>query len=672
MEELEGAGAGGEHERVLLVKLRRLGRRAAGLFELGQCVIAPQHHVRVVELDATGRGVEARAAIEAQQTLLVLPVLEIGIGPDLLLSLFERLVRKLVVGLVLQDVVNPLDAVFPGEVLGMQALADHQRELVVAHALLMLRDLYHRAMRHPPATLGIALGAHGGGQDEVGERDRRRRHEQVVYDDEVDAAQSTIQTRGVGAHVRDGVCGGHPHHANGIRVGRLDRLQDGVGVCRGAITRAAHERELGAKTLGLDLGGKVTIAIAVGQVLLVGVADDDVAAGHVDVARDGPKRVDGVGRRGGVRGLVDLEAPLDSGGLGICVQTSSLDDLLGLDPANLAGLLGRPLLAALDELVEAIAPLLDEVVIVEVLLRDDMNHCHRQGGIGAGTHAQPHLGASGQPGKRRVDGDHLGAALHAVNDPVTVEVIGVGDDGIAAPVYDDLGAAPLGVLLVIALLELLRHVGNEEVAVHGRHGGRTRTEAGVASEIAHREVGRAKCRVGHVRDVVVVVTTGTDVSDDGLGAIILPDSTNLFLDDIESLVPANLFPLVLATLAHALHRMTETCGVVDVLRHLEAAHAQRALVKGIVGIAFDLYQLSVLVGVIQDATTIVATRARPGRGARDGVIAVLPLPLAFVALVVVFRHRHSSLASCELTSLDVVECASSRRVLPATHRCSIA
>ena len=672
MEELEGAGAGGEHERVLLVKLRRLVRRAAGLFELGQRVIAPQHHVRVVELDAAGRSVEAGAAIKAQQTLLVLPVLEIGIGPDLLLALFEGFVRKLVVSLVLQDVVNPLDAVFPGEVLGMQALADHQRQLVITHALLMLRDLYHRAMRHPPATLGIALGAHGGGQDQIGERDRRRGHEQVVHDNEVNAAQGTIQARSIGAHVRDGVRGGHPHHANGIRISRLDRLQDGVGVCRGAITRTAHERELGAEALGLDLGGEVTIAIPVGQVLLVGVADDDVAAGHIDVARDGPKRIDSVGRRGGVRGLVDLEAPLDSGRLGVCVQTSSLDDLLGLDPANLAGLLGRPLLAALDELVEAIAPLLDEVVIVEVLLRDDMNHCHRQSGISAGAHAQPDLGAGSQPGERRVDGNHLCTTLHAVDDPVAEEVIGVGNDGIAAPVHDDLGAAPLGVLLVIALLELLRHVGNKEVTVHGRHGGRTRTEAGVTGKVAHREIGRAKCRIGHVRDVVVVVTAGTDVSDDGLGTIVLPDGTNLFLDDIESLVPADLLPLVLTALSHALHRMTEACGIVDVFRHLEAAHAQRALVKGVVGIAFDLYQLSVLVGVIQDATTIVATGTRPGRGARDGVIAVLPLPLAFVALVVVFRHRHSSLASCELTSLDVVECVSSRRVLPATRRCSIA
>ena len=380
-------------------------------------------------------------------------------------------------------------------------------------------------------------------------------------------------------------------------------------------------------------------AIAVRQVLVVGVADDDVAARVVDVAGDGPKGVDSVGGGSGVGGLVDLQAPLNGGVGSRAVHAGGLDDVLSVDPADLGGLLGRPLLDDLCKLLETVGPPLHEVVVVEVLLDEDVRHGHGQGGVGAGAHAQPHLGAGGQPREGRVDGDHLGTALHAVDDPMAEEVVGVGNNSVAAPVHDDLRTAPLGTFLVVAILELLRHIGDHEVAVHGSHGGRTRAEARVACKIAHGEVRGAERRMCQIGDLVAVVAAGADVADDGLGTVVLPDGADLLLDDVEGLVPADLLPLVLAALAGALHGMAQARRVVDELRHFEAAHAQRALVKRVLRVALDLLELAVL-GVVKHAAAVMAAGARPGGRAGDGVLAVLPLDFPLVLLVVVKFHNY--------------------------------
>ena len=78
-------------------------------------------------------------------------------------------------------------------------------------------------------------------------------------------------------------------------------------------------------------------------------------------------------------------------------------------------------------------------------------------------------------------------------------------------------------------------------------------------------------------------------------------------------------------------------GMVHGFGHLQAAHAQRALVERVVGIALHLLQLAVL-RVVQHAAAVVAAGPRPGGRARDGVLAVLPLPFASVAFVVIVRH----------------------------------
>ncbi len=190
---------------------------------------------------------------------------------------------------------------------------------------------------------------------------------------------------------------------------------------------------------------------------------------------------------------------------------------------------------------------------------------------------------------------------------MTIEVVRVGHDRIAAPVHDDLRQAPLGVLLVVATGELLRHVRDHEVAVHGGHGSAARAEAGIPCQVTHGEVRRPESRMSHIGDLVAIVAAGADMACDGLRTIVLPDGAHLLFDDVQRLGPGYLLPLVLATLAHALHGMPQTGGVVHIFGHLKAAHAERSLVEGVVGVALYLLQLPVL-GVVQHATAIMASR----------------------------------------------------------------
>ena len=337
----------------------------------------------------------------------------------------------------------------------MQAASEVRDDGVVGTHVGELRHLLHAAQRHPPYALRVALAAHGRRQEHVGERHGRGGEERVGHHDEVEGAHRPVDARRVGRHVGDRVRGGKPEHADGIRLAGLDGLQDGVRVGRGAEPGLGHERVLRADALGLHLGGKGLVSVVVRHVLLERVADDDVAARHVRVAGDGPQRVDGLRRGDADNRLVNGQAPVDGGGLGLRVGARRPDYGVLRNPAHRLRPLRRPFLDALGKLVEAVAPLLDELAVVEVLGDDDVEHGQGERAVGAGAQAQPIVGTGRQPGERRVDGDQPAAALHAVDDPASVEVVGVRGDGVAPPDHDHLRRNPLGVLGVVAALELL-------------------------------------------------------------------------------------------------------------------------------------------------------------------------------------------------------------------------
>ena len=81
------------------------------------------------------------------------------------------------------------------------------------------------------------------------------------------------------------------------------------------------------------------------------------------------------------------------------------DNLVGGHPADLGDLFGRIGLHGLLQLVEAVGPRVNELVVVQVLVDDDVHPAHGHGAVGAGAQAQPHVGVGGILGAARVDDD---------------------------------------------------------------------------------------------------------------------------------------------------------------------------------------------------------------------------------------------------------------------------
>ena len=193
----------------------------------------------------------------------------------------------------------------------------------------------------------------------------------------------------------------------------------------GAEARLGHQRILGTYALRLNLCRQIVVTVIVGDVLIEGVADDDVASGVIDVARESPQRIQRLRSRDAHDRLIDRKAPLHGSILGTRVHACSSNNVRFVNPAYFSGASRRPFLDALGQFIEAIAPFLNKVMIVDILLYHDIEHGHRQSSIGARSQAQPDFRTRSEPGQGRVDGNHLGAALHAINDPSAVEVIGV-------------------------------------------------------------------------------------------------------------------------------------------------------------------------------------------------------------------------------------------------------
>ena len=301
------------------------------------------------------------------------------------------------------------------------------------------------------------------------------------------------------------------------------------------------------------------------------------------------------------------------------------DDLLLGNPRHLLDLVEGKLAGAFGQLVEAVGPALDEVVVVEVLVNDDLDHRKGERGVGAGAQLQMDVSVSSQPGDARLDGDELAAELHGVGDPMAHEEVRVGDGGVAAPNDGALRARPLGI--VVAQRGELREVGDQHAAVghdHERQAGEVARGAGEEAVLV-----RAAERVRHTADLPLVVASGAAQAVDGVAAVGHRDAAEFLVAGFKRFVPRDALPLVLATLASALHRVENAVGVELDLLESEAARAEGAAVVRIVRVAFALDEAAgLLVGVHEHAAALVAARCRPDGRTRDDHAVFLVLPLA--------------------------------------------
>ena len=384
-------------------------------------------------------------------------------------------------------------------------------------------------------------------------------------------------------------------------------------------------------------------------------AGEDLAAGDVQVAGDGHQGHRHLAVLHAVCLLVGREAPLDGAGLGGGVHARRGADLVGRNAADLGGLLGRHGGAPLGQLVEAVAPVLHEVVVVEVFLDDDVDHGHAERRVGAGAQLQEDVGPGCQPGHARIDDDEARAAAHGVHHRVTEEAVGVALERRLAPHHQD-----LGLLIALVVPAPRQRAGIVPFGIGGAadvgDGCQARRVAGVAG-LRVAEVRRAEAH-GAVGSERAALAARAGEHDDALAPVLRRDAVVLALDDVKRLVPRNLLPRVrvAAVLRVALHGMQQAGGVVHVVLERDAPRAQAALGDRVVLVAFHPHELPLAVHVqLEAASNRVTPRRRPGARARDGQAVFLVAPgLSDVVHVgkriefddfgclveLVFAHRH--------------------------------
>ena len=355
-------------------------------------------------------------------------------------------------------------------------------------------------------------------------------------------------------------------------------------------------------------------------------AGHQLAAGAVEIAGNRLQGDNALAVLHTVGLLVDSKAPHDRCGLRLRVHARCRVNLLDGNLANLRGLLRRHGRNALSQLVEAIAPVLDEVMIVEIFLDDDVEHRHRQSGVRAGTQLEMDIGAGRKPIDARVDLDEARSAAHRINDGMAEEAVRVRLEGSLTPHDDDLGQ-----LIALVIPTTRQSAGVIPLGVRrARNIGRRRKAGGIARVARlHVAVVRGSEHHRRVQRHRATLATGAGHADNRLGTVLLADALVVLLDDSERLVPRALDPRVFlaAISAIALHRLDDASGAVHVILERDAPRAKTALGDRMVLVALDVNELAVLVNVeLEAAADRMASRRRPGAGTGNGHVVVFVTP----------------------------------------------
>ena len=433
-----------------------------------------------------------------------------------------------------------------------------------------------------------------GGREHVVGEERCRGHPVIDGDQELNLLQGGERHLGVavGVHRVGRVA---DESANLVRLAGEDRLEHaravslaeplcGKRLAPGALGIVGDERVAGprgqlelvrADLLRLLLLGKqlVELELFVGDEV-EGRAGHAVAAGNLEVAGDGAHELTGLRAGRGRRSeLVPRAAPLDAAGLGGRVHASSLADVLRVEPGDGGSPFRRVRSHVLTQLLEAVAPLVDEVEVVEELVDDDVEHRERERGVRARSQRQPQVCLAGGFGETRVDVDDL----HARKLKVSVAVHGGQRrcSRVHAPKDQALRSAQVG---------LERRPAGDDRLGHKR---RDPAQKCVVETVRRAEL---------VQEATTRPVIGAGRAASGGNRL----SARLGLDLVESLgdlfdrlIVRDLLPLVLALLASALERVVDAGGMVDVQKRARSAAAQTTLVV-VIGIAFDLDYVAVL------------------------------------------------------------------------------
>lgn len=187
-----------------------------------------------------------------------------------------------------------------------------------------------------------------------------------------------------------------------------------------------------------------------------------------------------------------------------------------IDRGDLGDLLDGILGSASLELVEAVDPLLDEVMIVLVVLEHEVHDAECEAGVGLRTELDVDVAvARTRPGDAGVNGDQVRTELHHINEDVTEETVTIGGQRLLAPNDNPLGELVRGILEATGQVACIVELGVAS------------TQDVVSDRAARAIAGPARLRVAAVgrlqdgeRQSVVEdasLTAGATKADDGLG-----------------------------------------------------------------------------------------------------------------------------------------------------------
>ena len=329
------------------------------------------------------------------------------------------------------------------------------------------------------------------------------------------------------------------------------------------------------------------------------------------------------------RAGIEYEAPLYGPAVGARVEARRCDDLVLGNAGNRCRPGGRELLHMLLELVVVGAPVVDELMIDQILAHDHVEPRERDTAVRAGSRPQPVLGTRPPPGENGIDGDYLGAHLHAHVQPMAQVAVTVRFQRLVAPDHQHIRAHPLA--MGVALGQRLRRVDDRIVSQGAGGTAHAGHVAPPSRKVDTAHVRSPEARPGYERDLPVDVATRAMAHQNGFAAQALAVDLlfDVGIDHVERLVPRDALPLVLSALARASHGVLQTLGMVHHLVQVQAAHAQLPVRIRVERITLHLLQLAVL-GIQQDTAGVVAAGSAVVVGARDGAAVLLPLHLPFV------------------------------------------
>ena len=313
-----------------------------------------------------------------------------------------------------------------------------------------------------------------------------------------------------------------------------------------------------------------------------------------DIAANRHKIADGLRPMHGRRGAgVEYETPLNRTAVSVGVQTGGSNDVFNRNGGNGGCPFRSELLHMLFQLVVVGAPILNELMINQILVHNDVQPRERNAAVCTRMRTQPIFRASTPPGEDRVDGDDLRAHLNAHVEPMAEITVTVALKRLVAPHDKDVWTDPLVVGVTVG--QRFGRVDNRIVAERPRCAADSRHVAPPTGEVNAADVRSPKARASDERNLPVNIAAGTVANENRLAAktLIIDFLFDVFFDDVESLIPCDALPFVLTALPRTLHGILQALRMIDHLLKVEATHAKLAVRIGIERVAFNLLELAV-------------------------------------------------------------------------------